>query len=131
MFGKKESSTYVEPIKSYAAPVRFLDFILEDTEKAVLLHKAGVLVNVPNPARFALHKLVIAQRRPDAKAAKSRKDTRQAAQIVSCLLDQKPGSLWLALDAAKDYPIKKFFTALEAGIKQLDDEPRAALEAQL
>ncbi len=34
----------------------------------------GVLVNVPAPARFALHKLVVAAMRPAALQAKAAKD---------------------------------------------------------
>jgi hypothetical protein len=131
MHGKGEGVKYVAPIKSYAQPVRFLDFILEDTQKAVLLLKAGVVVNVPNPARFALHKLVVAQRRPVAEAAKARKDVLQAVQIIVCLLDQRPGDLWLALDAAKGYESPKFLTQLTAGIEQLEDEQKASLLEQL
>lgn len=131
MQGKGEGVKYVDPIKSYAQSVRFLDFILEDTQKAVLLHRAGVVMNVPNPARFALHKLVVAQRRPAAQAAKARKDTLQAGQVIACLLDQRPGDIWLALDAAKRYESSKFLTQLTAGIERLDDELKALLLKQL
>ena len=130
MIGKGEGVQYVASIKSYADPVRFLDYILEDAQKAVLLNKAGVLVNVPNPARYALHKLVVAKRRPPTKIGKSRKDVAQAAQVIEVLLDQRPGDLWLALDAAKAFH-KKFYTELKAGISKLDDELRVPLEAQL
>jgi hypothetical protein len=130
MHGKGEGANYVAPIKSYAQPVRFLDFILEDTQKAVLLHKAGVVVNVPNPARFALHKLVVAQRRPAAEAAKARKDLLQAEQVIACLLDQRPGDIWLALDAAKGYESPKFYAQLTAGVEQLKDELKGQLLAQ-
>jgi len=99
MRGKQGEAQHVAPIKSYAQPVRFLDYVLEGTQKAVLLNKAGVLVNIPNPARYALHKLVVAQRRPPAQASKSNKDRAQVAQIIECLLEQRPGDLWLALDA--------------------------------
>ncbi|MEM1145536.1 MAG: nucleotidyltransferase domain-containing protein [Pseudomonadota bacterium] len=122
---------YVGPIKSYAQQVRFLDYILEDTQKAVLLHKAGIVVNVPSPARFALHKLIVAQRRPAAMDAKSRKDVQQASQLIAVLIEQRPGDLWLALDAAKAYPAKKFVAQLKAGFKKLPPELREPLQAQL
>ncbi len=112
---------YVKAVQSYAQPVRYLEYVLEDTQKAVLLGKAGVLVNVPNPARFALHKLVVSQRRPAAEAAKSKKDIDQAAQIIAALLDQRPGDLWLALEAAVAFH-DKFAREMEQGIKALDDE---------
>ena len=64
--GRGDSPKFVPPVKSYAETVRFLEFVLEDTQKAVMLAKAGVVVNVPNPARFALHKLAVTGSKPGA-----------------------------------------------------------------
>lgn len=116
-----KSPVYVPSINSYAESVRFLDFVLEDTQKAVMLAKAGVIVNVPNPARYALHKLVVAHRRPVAQAAKSTKDRKQAAQIISVLLDQRPGDMWLAMEAAVQFH-SKFAGEMEEEIDNLDDD---------
>ncbi|RLQ23701.1 hypothetical protein DWB85_00665 [Seongchinamella sediminis] len=133
--GKGEGSLYVGPIKSYADQVRFLDYLLEDTQKAVLLHKSGVVVNVPNPARYGVHKLVVSQRRPLAKAAKAKKDIQQAAQVLSVLLEHRPGDLWLAIDSAKEYAKKnrseKFLQQMRAGVKQLPTNLRDACNEQL
>ncbi len=126
--GKPSSTQYVGAIKSYAEPVAFLEYILEDTQKAVLLHKDGVVVNVPNPARFALHKLVVSQRRPPAQQAKAKKDLQQAAQIIACLLHSRPGDLWLALDAAADHSSQKFQKTMATGIDKLDEELRTPLK---
>jgi len=120
--GKPRTTQYVKKVQSHAEPLAYLDYLLEDTQKAVLLHKDGVLVNVPNPARLALHKLVVAQRRPPAFAAKARKDRAQAEQLITCLLDQRPGDLWLAIDAAQDYPVANFGKAVIKGIHRLENE---------
>lgn len=120
--GKPHATQYVTKAKSYAEPLAYLDFLLEDTQQAVLLHKDGVLVNVPTPARLALHKLVVAQRRPAAFAAKASKDRAQAQQLIACLLDQRPGDLWLALEAAHNYPAAPFGKALVKGIRGLENE---------
>ncbi|WP_165954328.1 GSU2403 family nucleotidyltransferase fold protein [Seongchinamella unica] len=127
--GKPEGQQYVRAIQSYAEPVAFLEYLLEDTQKAVLLHKGGVLVNVPNPARFALHKLVVARRRPASQRTKATKDVKQATQLLTCLLDQNPGDVWLALDAALSHPSRKFRDTLRAGIQSLD--VGAGLKARL
>ena len=87
------------------------------------------MVNVPSPARFALHKLVVSQRRPATEHAKAKKDVLQAAQIIACLLDQRPGDLWLALDVAADHPAPKFRKTMADGIAMLDDELRKPLES--
>lgn len=115
-----EAPVYIPAIKSYAKALRFLDYILQDQQKAVLLHKDGVLVNVPSPARFALHKLVISQRRPTFDHLKSKKDIAQASQVIEVLLDIRPGDIWLALDKAKAYPSKKFWSSMIIGIGKLD-----------
>ena len=128
--GRGDSPKFVPPIKSYAETVRFLEFVLEDTQKAVMLAKAGVVVNVPNPARFALHKLVVSGRRTSAQRTKSSKDLKQAAQIIAVLLEQRPGDLWLALDAAAEFH-DKFLQELKAGIKQLDESIRLPLIEQI
>lgn len=119
--GKPRTVQYVNRIQSHAQPLPYLDYLLEDTQKAVLLHKDGVLVNVPNPARLALHKLVVAQRRQTQDAVKARKDGAQAEQLIACLLDQRPGDLWLAIDAAQNYSLAAFSRAVIKGVGKLEN----------
>jgi hypothetical protein len=57
---------------------------------------------------------------------KSRKDVVQAALVLSCLLDQRPGDIWLAIDAAIVRG-GKFLALLEAGLARL--EPSALRDA--
>ena len=64
-----------------AQPLRFLDFLITEPEPAVLLHGAGVLVSVPSPARFAVHKLILSRRRRPGDA-KQRKDLMQAESLL-------------------------------------------------
>ena len=67
-------------------PVPFMEFSLEDIQQAVLISgDAAVLVNVPSPARFALHKLIVFGERKGAYATKSSKDLRQAALLLGRL----------------------------------------------
>ncbi len=61
-----------------------MEFSLENVQQAALLSPAGVVIaNVPHPARFALHKLIVYGEREGSFAAKANKDLAQAA----CLLD--------------------------------------------
>ncbi len=76
-----------------ATPLRFLDFVLEETIPAAIAGAAGVLVNVPVPARFALHKLIVAQERPAHQAAKAAKDLAQAQALIDVIGDQRPADL--------------------------------------
>lgn len=65
-------------------PIEFLEFILEDVTQTALLGPSGaVLVNVPAPARYALHKLVVHVKRGERE--KAPKDLRQAAALLEVL----------------------------------------------
>jgi hypothetical protein len=100
LFGKPSRKPVLLPnLKAYAEPVRWLDYLLEDAQPAVILAKAGVLTNVPAPGRYALHKLMVAGRRPAHLATKGPKDLSQAAQLLEALLDARPGDLHLAWEA--------------------------------
>ena len=82
-----------------AEPLRFLDYLLEAPQPAALIDGAGVLVSVPQPARFAMHKLLVARSRPSAFQAKAEKDLRQAAYLIEVLRQDRPGDLRLAVEA--------------------------------
>jgi hypothetical protein len=71
-------------LKSQATPLRFLDFLLRDSVPAVALHRAGVLVSVPRPERYAVHKLIVAAER-GADNPKSAKDLLQAESLILAL----------------------------------------------
>ncbi len=79
-----------------ARPLRFLDYLIEKPAKAAVIDGGVVAVNVPDAARFALHKLIIAGERPAAMHSKREKDLSQAAQILEVLHEDRPGDLVLA-----------------------------------
>lgn len=109
---------YLPHFRSYAHPMRFLEYLLEDSQGAVIPFRSGLFVNVPHPARFALHKLVVSRRRPVAQQIKARKDVQQATELLGVLLEDRPGDIWLALEAAQAMP-DKFLSQLSEGIEQL------------
>jgi hypothetical protein len=111
-------AVHIPSLQVFAEPVRFLDFLLADAQPAVVIAKAGVLVNVPAPARFALHKLVISERRIAAFHGKAQKDLAQADQLLRCLAEDRPGDLRLAWKAAQAQP-PKFVAQLRAAIGRL------------
>jgi len=78
-----------------AEPLRFLDFLIYEPVRTVLLHKAGVSVNVPAPERYAVHKLIVASRRlTDALGrAKRDKDLFQAALLCEALVETRQGEI--------------------------------------
>lgn len=85
-----------------AQPLRFLDYLIDSSIKAAVVDGGVVAVNVPDPARFALHKLMIAGERPASMQAKREKDLSQAAQVLEALHSDRPGDLAIAWDALVD-----------------------------
>lgn len=86
-------------LRMCAHPLRFLDYLIEEPAHAAVVGGPGVLVNVPRPARFAFHKLIVAEERPAADQAKVRKDLLQAGLLLRVLLEDRPGDLILAWEA--------------------------------
>jgi hypothetical protein len=70
-----------------AEPLRFLDYLIYNPIRTVLLHKSGVTVNVPAPERYAVHKLIVASRRQndDNGALKREKDVQQASHLFEAM----------------------------------------------
>jgi len=65
-------------------PLKFMEFSLQQVQQTALLSSDGaVMVNVPHPARYALHKLLVFGEREGGFLAKSMKDLRQAASILA------------------------------------------------
>jgi hypothetical protein len=115
---------------SYAQPMRFLEYLLDDIQGVVIPFRSGVLVNVPTPARFAVHKLVVSQRRPPAQQTKARKDMQQANELLTILLEDRPGDVWTALDAATDMS-DKFQTQLMQGVEKLPLPVKKAMRSHV
>ena len=64
-----------------------------------MVNSEGVLVNLPNPARFAFHKLIISRERAAALQVKAAKDLSQASALFSVLAEDRPGDILLAYEA--------------------------------
>lgn len=63
-----------------AQPLRYLDMLLKDI---VVVHFIGISLRLPHPARFALHKLIVAGRRRSA--PKAEKDRSEADKVLKAL----------------------------------------------
>ena len=112
-----------------AEPLRFLDFLLRDPVRTVLLHSAGISVVVPDPSRFAIHKLIVAGRRKDDTGgrAKKTKDLRQAGMLFEVLQETGDGA-YLAdtLREAWDRG-PSWRSALTAGVDGVDKQYQPAV----
>ena len=90
---------YVHPqLNITLQPLPFMEYSLERFEQAVLFCNEGaVLVNVPSPERYALHKLLVFGERTGSFRAKSSKDLAQAACLCAYLWDHRREALAEAL----------------------------------
>ena len=65
-------------------PLKFMELALEDVTQGVLFNGRGaVLVNLPEPARYAVHKLLVFGERSGSYTTKARKDLMQAAALIA------------------------------------------------
>lgn len=85
-----------------AQALNYLNYLIGDPIPAVALYRSGVLVQIPRPERFAIHKLIVADRRREGtEHIKARKDRAQAAFLVEVLAQDRPDELAEALADAR------------------------------
>ena len=72
-------------------PLKFMEYLLENVgQAAVFCEEGSVAVNIPHPARYALHKLLAYGERKGSFLQKSQKDLWQAAALIDCLKTRRP-----------------------------------------
>lgn len=85
-----------------AQALHFLNFALADPIQAPVTYRSGVQVQIPRPERFAIHKLIVADRRRDGPdSLKAVKDRLQAAFLIEILAQDRPDDLLDAWEAAR------------------------------
>lgn len=92
------------PLKGLGAgaePLQHLRWLIERPVSAAALWGAGIAVRIPQPVRFAVHKLIVAQRRHTTDRIKRQKDLAQAKAMMSALERQDPFGLEDAIDDAR------------------------------
>lgn len=124
----RDAPVRIAALGAAAQPLRFLDYVLEDSQPAAVVGGDGVLVNVPSPARFALHKLLVAQKRPATQAAKARKDLAQAEQVLLALLTDRPDDVRRAFRELERRGAG-WVRPVKASVAQLGEDARSALGA--
>lgn len=94
----REDGPYVHPALGITLqPLKFMEYSLENVQQAVVFSgDRAVLVNVPHPARYALHKLLIYGERTGEFSAKTSKDLLQAVSLLQLLRDRAPWDVELA-----------------------------------
>ncbi|WP_445216104.1 GSU2403 family nucleotidyltransferase fold protein [Bradyrhizobium sp. Pa8] len=116
-----------------AFPLRFLDFLIHQPVRAVLLHGAGVPVLIPSPERYAVHKLIVGSRRKidGDPSAKSSKDRLQAKSIIEAMVaNRQHADLASAFVEAWDRGVR-WKTEIRASIATYDEDFQTSLRTEL
>lgn len=95
---ESDSPVFIKRFNCAAEPLSYLSYVMESPVPAILLDSNPVLVNIPQPVRYAMHKLIVSQVRGVASGIKSQKDLYQAYQILSVLQENRPYDIQPAWD---------------------------------
>lgn len=98
-------------------PLKFMEYLLERPGQGVLLDRADAcMVNLPDPARYGLHKLLVAAER-GARNPKHDKDILQALALIDWHLQRAPALLeeaWRDLAARGEGWVRRACASLQA-----------------
>jgi hypothetical protein len=108
----------------HAQALHFLNFVLAEPISVPVTYRSGVVVQVPRPERFAIHKLIVADRRREgADSLKSVKDRLQAAFLIEILAEDRPDDLLEAWETARAAG-PRWRERLDASLARLPDARR-------
>lgn len=126
---ESDDPVHVDGLSIALQPLKFMEFsMIETTQAAVFCNEGAVIVNIPRPDRFAIHKLIVAAERDASATAKANKDIRQANVLIQYYLDNRPDELsatWM--DACSRGP--GWRKRLESGLAKLAKLNPAAVQA--
>ncbi len=117
----------VPELKAHATALPYLAYLLGQTQMSTLLYREGCCpVRIPLPERFAVHKLLVSQLRPN-REAKSNKDIFQATTVLEALGERFPGAIEAAF---ADLPISARKPVTAAARMVLDKLPQPSRAAE-
>jgi hypothetical protein len=97
----RKSPVLLDDLGCSAEAMKFMEYLAEESMEAVVLYGSGVLVKVPPPVRFAIHKLLIAPERRGRFVVKRSKDLAQARDLIDIFIKTDSAALEDALDDAR------------------------------
>lgn len=83
-----------------AQALRHLNYLIAQPIPAAIPYRSGVLLQIPRPERYAIHKLIVAERRRGTDRLKAEKDRAQAGFLIAALAEDRPDDLAEALEDA-------------------------------
>lgn len=100
-FSEAEDLRPLPALGVHAQSLHYLNYLLAEPISAAATYRDGVLLQIPRPERFAVHKLIVADRRlegPDS--LKAVKDRMQAEFLIDILAADRPDDLRDAIEDA-------------------------------
>jgi hypothetical protein len=96
---KTFATVAVPELGAHASAMPYLAYLLGESYMGTLLSRHGaVSVRVPDPARFAIHKILVSRLRTNM-FVKSQKDVQQACVLLAMLGEHRSGDIELACEA--------------------------------
>jgi hypothetical protein len=123
----RRNDTNPMPLKQLAAgaiPLQHLAWLIDRPVQAVALHGPGIPIRVPAPARYGVHKLIMAQKR-SAENVKRRKDLLQAKSLMEALAETDPWAWSDAIGDAKAQGKTGWAQPIARSMKEFLNEARA------
>lgn len=123
---RTRADTNPVPMKALAAgaaPLQHVEWLIAGPVRTVALWGAGVAVNIPQPAKFAVHKLILAQKRDGGSRLKRQKDLAQADALIDALLANDPYSLEDAIEDARSQGSRGWGVPIDRSLKELRRRP--------
>ena len=96
---RDDAPVWIPRWNAAAAPIKYLSLLLADAVPAAAVNGGAILVSVPTPARFAVHKLLVSQTRSVVQQTKAPKDLQQAALLLEVLAEDRPDDVIAACAA--------------------------------
>jgi hypothetical protein len=104
----------VPELKAHAQGLPYLAYLLSASQEIPVLSSHGsVMVRVPVPERYAIHKLIVSQLRHKS-SSKPEKDLRQAAVLIEALVERYPGAIEDAISAVPKSAMRHVARAIKA-----------------
>jgi len=118
----------VPELQAHAKGLPYLAYLLGASQEVPILSPHGaVMVRVPVPERYAVHKLIVSQLRAKT-SGKAEKDLRQAATLIEALVERFPGAVEDALAAVPKTAARQIKRAVAALERHLPESAEAAWE---
>lgn len=104
-----------------AQSLHFLNYLIAEPLTVPLLYRDGALIQIPRPERYAIHKLIVSERRRRGDdGLKARKDRAQAVFLMRVLAEEDPHALTDAWRTAREKG-QSWRDALDAALKKVPD----------